>query len=176
MTASFWLKLNIVAHLNNVWYSLVMKSERRCLKLIKVAENEVIINKGEINELLYKVVSGSFAIYMNYGQDNEYLLGVLGKGKCFGESGFLAGQESPYTVIANQESLVLDVDKEHFQDFIVNNPRNAIDIMTSMSKMVCLLQKHVELLIDESNVEGEKKEQMTRNLMDKIRQYQSFKF
>ena len=144
--------------------------------MIKVLENEIIIKAGEKNSLLYKVVAGSFAIYMNYGEDNEYLIGVLGKGKCFGEVGFLAEQESPYTIVANEDSVILDVDKVHFQDFIVNNPKNAIDIMTSMSKMVSLLQKHIELILNESSMEYERKQQMTKNLMDKIKQYQNYRF
>ena len=144
--------------------------------MLKILENEIIINAGEKNDLLYKVVAGSFAIYMNYGEDSEYLIGVLGKGKCFGEIGFLAEQESPYTIVANEDSMVLDVDKLHFQDFIVNNPKNVVDIMTSMSKMVSLLQKHVELILKESNMEYERKQQMTENLMNKIKQYQNYRF
>lgn len=144
--------------------------------MIKVLQNEQIIKAGEINDLLYKVVSGSFAIYMNYGKEDEYLIGVLGKGKCFGEIGFLAEQESPYTIVANEDSLVFEVDKSHFREFIVNNPKNAIDIMTSTSKMVGLLQKHVEMIIGESNLEQDKKKQMTNDLMDKIKKYQNFRF
>lgn len=142
----------------------------------KIAENEILIKEQEQNQKLYKVLSGSFACYMNYGTENEFLIGVLSKGKCFGEIGFLAEEPSPYTYVANEESLVLDIAKKDFQSFVSNNPKNAIDIMMSMSKQVNLLQRHLTMLLDEFNGDAEKKKALTEALKEKIRMYQHYKF
>lgn len=142
----------------------------------KVAEEEIILRENEVNNTLYKVVHGSVATYMNYGCEDEFLVGVLGKGKCFGETGFLAKEKNPYTVIANEETVLLEITEEAFQDFIINNPRNIIDIMTSMSKSVVLLQKHLEMVLDEYNEKEEKKKGRTRQLMEKIQSYRDFNF
>lgn len=142
----------------------------------KVMENEVVIKEQEKNELLYKVLSGSFACYMNYGKEGEFLIGILTKGKCFGEVGFLADEVSPYTYVANEDSLVLEVEKKNFQDFVSNNPKNAIDIMLSMSKQVNLLQRHLGMLLSEMDMDAEKKKALTEDLKEKIKMYQNFKF
>ena len=114
-----------------------------------VAADEIIIHEGQTNEILYKVLQGSFAIYFNYGQKDEFLIGVIAKGKCIGNVSYLIGGPSPYTVVANEESLVLEVTKDNFQDFIINNPRNAIDIMVDMGKIINMYNKHIEDLLSE---------------------------
>lgn len=142
----------------------------------KIAENEILIREKELNDKLYKVLAGSFACYMNYGVEGEFLIGVITKGKCFGEIGFLAGEPSPYTYVANSEALVLDVEKKDFQEFVSTNPKNAIDIMMSMSKQVNLLQRHLSMVLNELADDAEKKRALTESLKEKIKMYQNFKF
>ena len=43
----------------------------------KFSEDEVIIREGETYEEMYKIVSGRAALYLQYGTENEYLIGVL---------------------------------------------------------------------------------------------------
>lgn len=142
----------------------------------KVAENEIVINEHEKNEHLFKVLSGSFACYMNYGTEGEFLIGILTKGKCFGEIGFLAEEPSPYTYVANEEALVMEVEKKDFQSFVSQNPKNAIDIMMSMSKQVNLLQRHLGMVLGEMDMDAERKKALTDDLKDKIKMYQNYKF
>lgn len=142
----------------------------------KVAENEIIINEHEKNEHLFKVLSGSFACYMNYGSESEFLIGILTKGKCFGEIGFLAEEPSPYTYVANEEALVMEVKKKDFQSFVAQNPKNAVDIMMSMSKQVNLLQRHLGMVLGEMDMDAEKKKALTDSLKEKIKMYQNYKF
>ena len=66
----------------------------------KFSEDEVIIREGETYEEMYKIVSGRAALYLQYGTENEYLIGVLSDGKCFGEVSVLTGKPSPYSVVA----------------------------------------------------------------------------
>lgn len=141
-----------------------------------IKEDTVVIQEKEKNEFFCKVVSGSFAVFINYGQPGEYLLGIVSKGRVFGEIGFLSEMKSPYTVVANEDSLVLKIDKNNFYDFIKNNTQNAIDIMKSTSKMAGLLQEHINWLNSESNLEEERKKELTNNLKSKIKQYQNFRF
>ena len=142
----------------------------------KVAENEIVINEHEKNEHLFKILSGSFACYMNYGTEGEFLIGILTKGKCFGEIGFLAEEPSPYTYVANEEALVMEVEKKDFQSFVSQNPKNAIDIMMSMSKQVNLLQRHLGMVLGEMDMDAERKKALTDDLKDKIKMYQNYKF
>ena len=122
------------------------------------------------------ILSGSFACYMNYGSENEFLIGILTKGKCFGEIGFLAEEPSPYTYVANEDALVMEVKKKDFQSFVAQNPKNAVDIMMSMSKQVNLLQRHLGMVLGEMDMDAEKKKALTDNLKEKVKMYQNYKF
>lgn len=142
----------------------------------KIATDTILIKEGDNCPYLYKVINGSFAIYLNYKKDNEYLLGVVGKNKCFGELGFLTDEPSPYTYVANEESLVMGIDQNNFQAFITQNPKNVINIMSSMAKQIALLTHHIESLMGEITGSESKKEELTKQLREKIKQYQNFKF
>lgn len=142
----------------------------------RVDDNTIILKEGDRNTCLYKVVYGSLTYYINYGKEDEFLIGVLGKGKCFGAVGFLSKQPSPYTYVTNSESLILEVQEKDFQDFVTKNPKNAIDIMTSMSKQVSLLQTHLSMLIGELNDDSQKKKMLTDSLKEKIKLYQTYSF
>ena len=63
-------------------------------------DNEVMLREGDTTEEMLKILSGKAALYLNFGKENEYFIGVLSEGKCFGEVSLLAGKPSPYTVVA----------------------------------------------------------------------------
>ena len=53
-------------------------------RLRKVKENDVIVKEGELHTEMYKIVSGKAVVYINYGEEDEYLLGVLSEQQWFG--------------------------------------------------------------------------------------------
>ena len=58
-------------------------------KMQTFPEDSIIMREGEFYTEMYKIVSGKVAIYINYGQKNEYLMGILSEQQCFGELGLL---------------------------------------------------------------------------------------
>lgn len=142
----------------------------------KVVENEVILKEEEVNRVLYKIVSGSVAMYINYGQDREYLVGVISAGKCFGETGFLVGAPSPYTIVANGDMELEEIYQDDFQRFIIENPQSAIEIMTGMAASVNLLEAHIDLLLDEADDKVSKKKELTMQLENLLRLYRTYDF
>ena len=69
-----------------------MQTESSRMK--KFPEDSVIIREGEVRNEMYKIVSGKVAVYINYGEKNEYLLGILSEQQCFGELGIMCKQPS----------------------------------------------------------------------------------
>lgn len=65
--------------------------------IIKFFEYEIIILEGEIYEEMLKIISICAAIYLQYGTENEYLIGVLYDAKCFGEISVLTRKPSPHS-------------------------------------------------------------------------------
>ena len=100
--------------------------------MVKFHADDIIIKEGEIYEEMYKIISGSVAVYLRYGEKEEHLIGIYSKSKCFGETHVLSSQPSIYTVVAYDEVLLMRITKDSLEEFVRNNPRNAIDIMRNM--------------------------------------------
>ena len=134
-------------------------------------EDSVIIREGEVRNEMYKIVSGNAAVYINYGKKNEYLLGILSEQQCFGELGILCRQPSVYTVVAVYDLLVMRIGGNEFETFLINNSKNALDIIKNLSWSVMNLKGNLDLVLDELANANEEKPINARQLKEKIYQY-----
>lgn len=140
-------------------------------------DNEVMLREGDTTDEMFKILSGKAALYLNFGKENEYFIGVLSEGKCFGEVSLLAGKPSPYTVVAVGEVMAMRVTSEQFEGFVHDNTKNAVDIMKNMALRIVMLNANLNLLADElsnNSKETEKPEQAPNytDITRKIRMYQ----
>mgnify|MGYP002074075222 FL=1 len=133
--------------------------------------DEVILQEGEVYHEMYKIVYGSVAVYVRYGQPDEHLIGIYSKSKCFGEVHVLSDQPSIYTIIAYDEVLLMRITKDSLEEFIRSNPRNAIDIMQNMVHTYTLMQKNIALLLDDINEKQNVNRKRTEDIKKKIMQY-----
>ena len=115
----------------------------------KFSEDEVIIREGETYEEMYKIVSGRAALYLQYGTENEYLIGVLSDGKWFGEVSVLTGKPSPYSVVAISDIMVMRIGADRLESFISQNPRNTAEIMKNMANSIVMLKANVGMMSEE---------------------------
>lgn len=134
-------------------------------------EDEMIIREGEIYHEMYKIVSGSVAVYLRYGEKDEHLIGIISRSKCFGEINVLSNQPSIYTVIAYDEVLLMRITKDSLEEFIANNPKNAIDIMQNMVHTNMLMQKNIGLLLNDIYEKQDINKRRTEEIKKKIMQY-----
>lgn len=140
-------------------------------KMQKFAADEIIIREGETYQEMYKIVYGSVAIYIRYGEKEEHLIGIYSKSKCFGEVHVFSDQPSIYTVVAFDEVLVMRISRDSLEEFVRNNPRNAIDIMQNMVHTNMLMQKNIDLLLDDLYEKQDVNKRRTQEIKDKIQQY-----
>ena len=131
----------------------------------------IILKEGETYQEMYKVVHGSVAVYIRYGQKDEHLIGVYSKSKCFGEVNVLSDQPSIYTVVAFDDVLLMCITKDTLEDFIRNNPRNAIDIMQNMVHTNMLMQKNINLLLDDIYEKQDVNKKRTQEMKEMIQKY-----
>ncbi len=117
----------------------------------KYTEDSIILREGELNEEMYKIVSGKVAVYLNYGKEDEYLIGILSEQKCFGEFGPLCGMRGLYTAVAVTEVLVLSYDMNNMDYFIKENHREIFEIMHNMANTMHIMKKNIDMLSDEIN-------------------------
>ncbi len=136
-----------------------------------VHADEVIVREGEVCDAMYKILSGSVAVYVRYGEEDEHLIGIYSKSRCFGEMSVISEQPSVYTVVAYDDVLLVRITKDFLEEFIKNNPRNIIDIMRNMGQTITVMQKNIDLLLDDLNEKQDLNKRRTQELCDKIRQY-----
>lgn len=139
--------------------------------LLKFHADDVIVKEGGTYEEMYKIISGSVAVYIRYGEKEEHLIGIYSKPKCFGETGVLSGQPAIYTVVAYDDVLLMRITRDSLEEFIRNNPRNAIDIMQNMVHTNMLMQKNIDLLLDDLYEKQDINKKRTEDLKNKIMQY-----
>ena len=139
-------------------------------KLKKYEEDEIIVKEGQFTNEMYKIISGKVAAYINYGEENECLLGVFNEQRTFGESGMLCGRPCMYTIVALEEVLVMKITIEEFDDFINNNNQNARNIIKNLAREVAVMRCNLDLLIEDMG-HAEKSEVMNvRALKEKMQQ------
>ena len=110
---------------------------------------DCIIRQGDVNEELLKVMQGTVSLYVDHGTENEYLLGVITAGKCFGAYNCYSADPSPYSAIADEDAVIMEVTKNDIRSYLALNPRNAEDMIAGMSRQISLAMKHVEMLNEE---------------------------
>ena len=139
--------------------------------MLQFSADAIILKEGETYQEMYKVVHGSVAVYIRYGQKDEHLIGVYSKSKCFGEVNALSDQPSIYTVVAFDDVLLMCITKDTLEDFIRNNPRNAIDIMQNMVHTNMLMQKNINLLLDDIYEKQDVNKKRTQEMKEMIQKY-----
>ena len=89
--------------------------------MLKFHGDDIILKEGGTYEEMYKIISGSVAVYIRYGEKEEHLIGIYSKSKCFGETNVLSGQPSIYTVVAYGDVLLMRITKDSLEEFIRKN-------------------------------------------------------
>lgn len=137
-------------------------------KMVRFAEDEVILCQGSTEKALYKILHGKAVVYLNYGQEDEYIVGILSEQRCFGEFTLLCGKPSIYTVVAYSDILLLRIPEEDFDSFIRSNSSNAIDIMRNLANTVVTMNFNINLILEEleqsSKMEPEKIREISRRI------------
>ena len=122
-------------------------------KLKKYNEDEIIVMEGQITFEMYKILSGKVAAYINYGEENECLLGIFDEQRTFGESGMLCERPCMYTVVALEETLVMRVSIDEFDEFINNNTQNARNVIRNLAREVAVMRCNLEMMMNNSEAE-----------------------
>lgn len=118
-------------------------------KMKQYSEDAIVLREGQLNKVMYKIISGQAAVYINYGKENEYLVGVLSDQKCFGELGILCQCPSMYTIVAITDLLVSVIAEEEFDEFLRSNFYNVTNIIQSLAKEVRSLKCNLDMVITE---------------------------
>ena len=144
---------------------------RKKWKLKTFQEDEVILREGEVCGEMYKIISGSVAVYNRYGERDEHLIGIYSKGRCFGELNVLSDLPGVYTVVAYNEVLVMRITKDALEEFIRTNPRNVVDMLQNMAHTIRVMQRNISFLLDDFSGKMDDDLKRSEEIRQKIMQY-----
>ena len=109
------------------------------MKAVKVLKKgEVIFKEGDLENCMYKIITGSVGIYANYGKEEEKLLVELktGEKSFFGEMGMIDEEPRSATAVAVEDAEIAVITSENFAEFFKENPEHIIYIMQNMSNRI----------------------------------------
>ena len=139
--------------------------------ILALPSEKVVLREGEESNVMYKILSGNAEVYLGYGTENESLLGLLGKGSCFGEFGLLLHEKSPYTVIAYSDLVLYKVTEDKVGEFIRENHVNILNMMRSMAKTMLLMQSHITQLTQELDQRNKVNDRIINRNKDMLKRY-----
>lgn len=103
-------------------------------RLMEFKKEEFVYREGEPADAFYIVVSGRFRIIKEQAYGEETILDYLHKGDSFGEISLLTNQPHSVTVKAHNDSLVLKLSKDDFDDIINRMPTIALPLSRVLSR------------------------------------------
>ncbi len=140
--------------------------------ILEIPAGIVILNEGETNLDMYKLLSGHVEMYTGYGTENEVLIGMLGPGSCFGEFGLLTGKPAIYTIITYDNAKILRVTEEMMTEFMLNNQDSVLQIMRNMANNMLRMQHQITQLCEElAEANTEVKVNINNITKENIRKY-----
>ena len=90
-----------------------------------IPEQAVVVRAGAPGTSLFLIQRGSVKVVQHEATGTEVLLATLQEGQLFGEKAFLTGQPRTATVIALEETEVLELTRQTFDTLLAKYPRLA---------------------------------------------------
>lgn len=113
--------------------------------------DEIIIKEGVMSPRMYIVLEGEVILYSNYGKESEYVIGIYGKGKVFGEFNLFTESPNPFTAIAYKKVKVAWFERNNLSSFIYGYPDSALSLLESIFNSHIRIVKDLQMAIEELN-------------------------
>lgn len=92
------------------------------IKVKSFKPKDVIIKKGEAGKHFFVIYKGLVEIVDVTEQEEENIIGTIGRGECFGEMSLLTGEPVSATIRAASKCYILVIGRHTFKQLMVKNP------------------------------------------------------
>ena len=114
-----------------------VSEERDC------AKGSIIIREGEFNDSVFLIGTGSVKVVLQGRDGKEINISSLGKGEFFGEMSPVEGIRRTATVLARENSTLLEVNGEKFCDIMRRNHIVAFNVLLKLSERLRHVSEHI---------------------------------
>ena len=105
------------------------------MNMLSFNKGEVIFRQGDNAACMYDITSGSVAIYVGYGTENETQLTTLKAGEFLGEMGLIEAYPRSATAIAMEDGTELrEIGEPEFDEYFKAQPERLLAIMRQLSE------------------------------------------
>ena len=103
-------------------------------KVVHFKENQMVFMQNDPGDTMYFTLKGMFGVYINSFTDFPARVAGIDPGLTFGEMSLIDGWPRSATIISEEESAALRIDKSHFGEFIENCPNAAFGILKDLAR------------------------------------------
>ena len=103
------------------------------MEIVKCKKDQVLLRQGDIANEMYEIISGQVGIYMDYGDECQKEIGILGEGDFVGELELIDSSTRIASVIAlGNDVVVKKLTIEDFNDIVKEHPAKVILIIQQL--------------------------------------------
>ncbi|MBF0265283.1 MAG: cyclic nucleotide-binding domain-containing protein [Gammaproteobacteria bacterium] len=99
-----------------------LASIAKLVKRIHFAENEIVLNQGDLTRNLFLVESGKLKVFICNDNGTQFTLSTLSSGQYFGEFAFLEESKRAASVITLCETSLLEITQDDFTMILEKYP------------------------------------------------------
>ena len=116
----------------------------------KYKKGSIILLEEETGAALFVIIAGKVKIVRTDDDGREVILSILGENDFFGEMSLLTGEPRTASVIAEEETEVLQIKKEALKPILENNPQLVQSIYELIEERREILANQEQSIIEES--------------------------
>jgi len=140
----------ILEGLSNSKLAVEMTDEQRnalagAMTLRDLAQGEVLVREGDIDDHLYVVASGVLGVIKAAGTDNELTINTIRPGDVVGELSFLDGATRYASLVAMSGTRVLGLSRGDLEGLLDKNPQLVYRVMRAIVRVVHDIQRRLSM-------------------------------
>ncbi|MBP5163587.1 MAG: cyclic nucleotide-binding domain-containing protein [Spirochaetales bacterium] len=104
---------------------------------MKCKKNQALFHQGDIATEMYEIITGQVGIYMDYGDEAQKEIGILGEGDFVGELELIDSSTRIASVVAlGNDTVVKKLTVDDFNDLVREKPAKMIIIIQQLCSRV----------------------------------------
>ena len=96
------------------------------LQWVERAAGEVLMEQGDAGDSAYLCISGRLRVYVREGNGAQRMVREMARGEVIGEISLYTGEPRSATVVALRDSVLVRLDRQHFDELLALSPRLSI--------------------------------------------------
>ena len=149
--------------------------EKEVGEIIKFETDAIIVSQGEPGDEMFIILQGKVEVVIYSEFDgSETVVATLHAGQSFGEMSMVQGKDRSATIRSTENCILFQIKKIKFNDFMLKEPKIAINMMRMLSKRIIDVEGKIKDLLEvpvvEEEVTEEEEQEEENDIMKKLKE------